>query len=118
MHAVCNLFEYQSTNSTIFRYSFGGEPLTMIHNELATYKVPACSHCGRKRVFELQLMPNLIYCMKKVGGENESGDSEETRAPLARVFDFGTVSIYSCPMSCMSTSNEWYHEAVHVQPSI
>jgi len=66
------------------RYCFGGEPLW--YNDKRRFKTgaPACTRCGAPRVFELQLMPTVIWLFKLGPGELE----------------FGTVVLYSCSRSC------------------
>ena len=53
-----------------------------------TSDIPVCPHCGEKRTFEAQIMPQLINYL----------DFEEsaTRASI----DWGVLAIYSCSKSC------------------
>lgn len=83
----------------------------MVDNELSSYIVPQCTYCGNRMIFELQLMPNLIFCMI-VNKNKKSGGAVVER------FDFGTVSIYSCPISCLQSDNHYYQEYIHVQQSM
>lgn len=50
-------------------------------------EVPPCEHCGAKRSFEFQLMPQLLYFLAK-------------QTPAASVVDFATLVGYTCTASC------------------
>eukprot|EP00775_Hariotina_reticulata_P005221 gene5221-5458_t len=49
--------------------------------------IPPCPHCGTDRVFEFQVMPQLLSLMEL--------DAADPHAP-----DWGTMAVYSCPRSC------------------
>nr|CAB3264722.1 programmed cell death protein 2-like [Phallusia mammillata] len=69
----------------VLRYNHLGVPLLLSEAELPS--VGNCAHCGRKLVFEFQLMPGLIPYL-------ESGNKEED------CIEFGTVLVYTCSQSC------------------
>eukprot|EP00397_Hematodinium_sp_SG-2012_P045451 GEMP01051055.1.p1 GENE.GEMP01051055.1~~GEMP01051055.1.p1 ORF type:complete len:104 (+),score=20.82 GEMP01051055.1:871-1182(+) len=64
---------------------------------------PPCSHCGGPRVFEMQLLPTLIYEMKERATAKLSVYSDEE---LNRTMDFGNVLIFSCAQNCMAAHTE------------
>ncbi|KAF7798001.1 hypothetical protein EIP86_009211 [Pleurotus ostreatoroseus] len=95
----------------------------------ASAPVPACAHCGGRRVFECQLMPNLINVLQRRSSdsdEKENGKKEkekekegnekrqtdaERRAEVERVLkggagveagamEWGTCFVFSCENDC------------------
>eukprot|EP01121_Diplochlamys_sp_Union-15-3_P006030 TRINITY_DN1645_c0_g1_i1.p1 TRINITY_DN1645_c0_g1~~TRINITY_DN1645_c0_g1_i1.p1 ORF type:complete len:148 (+),score=34.03 TRINITY_DN1645_c0_g1_i1:66-509(+) len=81
----------------ILRYNFNGEPLWFTNKKPAS--IPKCKSCGAARVFELQLMPALLYLLKPVSKEE------------GRNFDFGTVLFFTCSSSCYTgdlLTDEYY----------
>jgi pre-rRNA-processing protein TSR4 len=70
----------------VLRYSRGGEPLLQ---EQIQFEVPPCPICGGARVFELELMPTIIYFV-----EPESD------------MDFGPILVYTCSEDCGGESRE------------
>ncbi|KAI0044512.1 hypothetical protein FA95DRAFT_1544948 [Auriscalpium vulgare] len=75
--------------------------------------VPACAHCGAPRVFECQLMPNLINVLKPDGVQSKAAlTDEERRKEVERVLkggaagadvrgmDWGTILVFSCERDC------------------
>ncbi|KAI0091792.1 programmed cell death protein 2 [Irpex rosettiformis] len=97
--------------------------------------VPMCPHCQGKRVFECQLMPNLINVLKRVnesqGKEKTKQTDEERRkevgkqlnstADIDRVgMEWGTCFVFSCERDCCieagsDVKNCWREEVVFVQ---
>ncbi len=67
----------------ILRYDRSGEPL-WVSNEctMKTSDVPSCPHCDGPRVFEFQIMPQLL---------NDLGND---------TVDWGTIAVYTCQKSC------------------
>jgi len=89
--------------------------------------VPRCSACGSRRVFECQLMPNLINVLRPSwADDNEkkltdrerraavkrelAGDNKEAKRGL----EWGTCLVYSCEKDC-SDDGCWREEVVYVQ---
>ncbi|KZV60274.1 hypothetical protein PENSPDRAFT_659653 [Peniophora sp. CONT] len=90
--------------------------------------IPTCPLCGERRVFECQLMPNLINVVrdKTAGGEQEKGVTEEERrrtveklikggAEDVRGMEWGTAMVFSCENDCCKEKNGWTEEVVLVQ---
>ncbi|KAK7679486.1 hypothetical protein QCA50_017540 [Cerrena zonata] len=87
--------------------------------------LPACKHCGAKRVFECQLMPNLINVLKTPksdeGKKNLTDDErrKEVEKVLKRAgdgrMDWGTCMIFSCEKDCEASKSCWAEELVLVQ---
>eukprot|EP00727_Mastigamoeba_balamuthi_P003011 m51a1_g12707 hypothetical protein (301) ;mRNA; f:55-1095 len=76
------------SESQVVRYEVGGEPLQLsdawpLPREA---EVPACEHCGSRRVFEAQLLPTLAGVLEQ--------------QPGGEALDVGTVVVYSCPLGC------------------
>ncbi|VDB88595.1 unnamed protein product [Peniophora sp. CBMAI 1063] len=91
--------------------------------------VPACSSCGGRRVFECQLMPNLINIVRDktgAGAEQEKEQTEEERrravekllkggAEDVRGMEWGTAMVFSCEKDCCKEKTGWTEEVVLVQ---
>jgi pre-rRNA-processing protein TSR4 len=63
-------------------------------------QIPQCSQCGSKRVFEFQILPQLLYYLKV-------GDT----------MDWGTLVVYTCPRSCTGKEPGYYSEFLWRQPA-
>ncbi|KAH0789896.1 programmed cell death protein 2-like [Histomonas meleagridis] len=72
----------------VIRYSRFGTPLLP---EKVDINVPRCSKCGAERVFELELMPTIIYKL-------------DPNSPM----DFGPILVYTCGADCGDGSCEEY----------
>ncbi|KAJ8248356.1 hypothetical protein GJAV_G00241130 [Gymnothorax javanicus] len=74
------------TPHQVLRYSRRGSPLWVSSKHVPKEEeIPNCS-CGAKRIFEFQVMPQLLNHLK-VDGPNAS-------------MDWGTLSVYCCKDSC------------------
>ena len=73
----------------VVRYSRGGKPLWVSDKEAAE-NIPNCELCHGPRIFEFQIMPQLLASLKL---DELNGDS----------VDWGTLAIFSCQKSCGST---------------
>lgn len=88
----------------ILRYHRSGEPLFISEPPSNLIQVvPACSTCGGRRTFELQLMPALVSLLRRVDG----GPEEE--------LDFGSVLVFTCTNSCWTEVSEFKEEFCFVQ---
>lgn len=97
--------------------------------------IPPCPHCQSERVFECQLMPNLINVLKGSGGKGTEGKKpqtdEERKKEVERMLkggdveragmEWGTCLIFSCAKDCcvkdggVPTKSCWREEEVLVQ---
>eukprot|EP00418_Pyrodinium_bahamense_P044388 CAMPEP_0179209644 /NCGR_PEP_ID=MMETSP0796-20121207/104557_1 /TAXON_ID=73915 /ORGANISM="Pyrodinium bahamense, Strain pbaha01" /LENGTH=380 /DNA_ID=CAMNT_0020914603 /DNA_START=60 /DNA_END=1203 /DNA_ORIENTATION=- len=68
---------------------------------------PPCGRCGARRVFEVQLLPTLLYTVRARCPEH---------FPDAEI-EWGTVCVYTCSADC-SADDEPCEEFVVVQPAI
>ena len=72
--------------------------------------IPSCPHCDSRRVFECQLMPNLINIMGSNadggrGAMTDEGRKEAMRKLLkgdaeGRGMEWGTILVFSCEKDC------------------
>ncbi|XP_057566574.1 programmed cell death protein 2-like [Hippopotamus amphibius kiboko] len=76
----------------ILRYSWSGEPLFLTCPTSEVTELPACSHCGVRRIFEFQLMPALVSMLES--------------ANLGLSVEFGTILIYTCEKSCWPQNHQ------------
>ncbi|EPQ56421.1 hypothetical protein GLOTRDRAFT_59670 [Gloeophyllum trabeum ATCC 11539] len=92
--------------------------------------LPKCPQCGGERVFECQLMPNLINVLKSSSADDarpgklteEERKKEIERALKAenstkrRGMEWGTVMVFSCKSDCCPEQKKnWAEEVVLVQ---
>jgi len=95
--------------------------------------IPSCPHCGTRRVFECQLMPNLINLIG--AGSSADGDhgatSDEERKEVVRKLlkgeadgrgmEWGTILVFTCEKDCcLGSGNKekqdaWSEELALVQ---
>ena len=79
----------------VLRYttSTDSKPLWMIaKGKIELSDVPKCALCGAERIFELQILPQIIYHLD-VKRNHTSGNPEDE-------VDFGPLFIYTCKNSC------------------
>jgi len=80
---------------------------TSSHGKLNNFDdVPPCKNCGGKRVFEFQVMPQLLHYLK-VDENIQKGDllkglkeNDDGTAAAGGAVDFGTVCVFTCEKSC------------------
>lgn len=96
----------------VLRYEFKGEPLLYSGNDDVAARfvvphgksgaprgMPRCQSCGAQRVFELQLVPGLIYELEK----DEAMDLEDG-------MEWGTVILGTCANNCGQLGKVSFHE--------
>lgn len=100
-----------------------------VRNQQRAYdssRLPQCPRCDGKRVFECQLMPNLINVLRTSSATTvEREQTEEERKQELEVLlkqkqggmEWGTCMIFSCENDCSGeeTRNWWTEEYVLVQ---
>lgn len=98
----------------VVRYSWGGKPLWISEPPEESNNSawpPPCRRCGGPRRFELQLMPTLLYEVRRRCPE-QVGDSE---------IEWGTVLVYTCSRDCSGEPGplpSLCQEFVVVQPAV
>ncbi|KAG8681630.1 hypothetical protein FRC09_017350 [Ceratobasidium sp. 395] len=84
--------------------------------------VAPCGHCGGRRVFECQLMPNIINLLKRT--QTGSDESEEGRKKFVAAalggqgglgMEWGTCMVFVCEADCCDGRECWREEEVLVQ---
>ncbi|RZF36040.1 hypothetical protein LSTR_LSTR005856 [Laodelphax striatellus] len=85
----------KSQSDQVIRYDRCGSPLWVSSQNIPVIDtVPNCQYCGGKRVFEFQIMPQLLCYLK--------ADTIPGCEPL----DWGTVAIFTCESSCGNEQSE------------
>ncbi|KAI0343142.1 hypothetical protein BDW22DRAFT_1407066 [Trametopsis cervina] len=95
--------------------------------------IPTCPYCDGKRVFECQLMPNLINVLSRAGVKEQRAKQtdEERRKEVERALkggtgvertgmEWGTCMVFSCEQNCCLDNGSpvkgcWREEIVLVQ---
>jgi pre-rRNA-processing protein TSR4 len=91
--------------------------------------LPHCPFCGSKRVFECQLMPNLlnVLAQDKEGDTGKQMTAHERVREVAKLLrgghdmndkvgmEWGTCMIFSCGKDCSEETECWREEVVLVQ---
>lgn len=84
----------------VIRFQRTGNPLWISTNNVpGEDQIPNCEDCGSKRVFEFQIMPQLLDYLKL----NKSVDE---RMGPEKSIDWGILAVYTCEKSCGSNENE------------
>jgi len=90
----------------VIRYQRGGQCLWVsAENQVAS--PPPCPLCQGPRVFEFQVLPQLLYYL----GETASS-VEEAQVSV----DWGTLAVFTCEKSCGDGLSAYFPEFVHLQP--
>ncbi|XP_022187876.2 programmed cell death protein 2, partial [Nilaparvata lugens] len=85
----------KSQSDQVIRYERCGDPLWVTSQNIpAMEEVPNCQYCGGKRVFEFQIMPQLLCFLKA------------DTIPGCESLDWGTVAIFTCESSCGSDQSQ------------
>ncbi|XP_066248550.1 programmed cell death protein 2 [Euwallacea similis] len=81
----------------VIRYERGGQPLLIAENPIPSH-IPNCEYCGCTRIFEFQIMPQMLYELNE------------------KHLDWGVLLIYTCKDSCKGDSiNSYKREFVFQQ---
>lgn len=127
-----------SSSSGLFKKLFPGAPTRAPSSEedevnlgeyYTTKPVSACPRCAGPRVFELQLVPQLInvlrpHALSTTGAARESASGRqseaERRAEIMRLakgeargegdvgeMEWGTIMVFSCKNDCVGVGEEW-----------
>ena len=120
------------------RYELGGNPLPyqadavsqrlfpisqpgIAKRAFCSSSVPKCSICGSDRVFECQLMPNLINVLGSASAKGSTKPSkaisdEERRKAVEKELkersglEWGTAMVFSCAADCCPDGKEYFAE--------
>lgn len=98
----------------VVRYWRGGRPLWAARGGRPGTDEQTCSRCGGPNVFELQVLPQILYVLGV-----ESG-GEKSLAARCGGLDFGTIAIFSCAAACGAGPSDageftYAEEVAHVQ---
>ncbi|RHZ44707.1 hypothetical protein Glove_712g37 [Diversispora epigaea] len=133
------------------RYEFNGQPLLYNQSDITaklllssisssqyyyskkiiTHKLPKCPKCGSIRVFEFQLMPNILCVLPINNKNNDDDDDDDDRSnnnnnnnnnisQFNFGMEWGTIMIFTCSKDCelegVGTNNvSYYEELVLIQ---
>lgn len=93
----------QEEPEQVLRLQRGGEPLWVVSSCVPDEKtIPECS-CGSRRIFEFQILPQMLYYLEveKLGKE--------------RALDWGTLAVYTCERSCQQNGRQYMEEFIWKQ---
>lgn len=124
--ASCDRYElrghplpYQA--DAIFQKLFPTPQPSATKRNFSSSSVPKCSKCGSDRVFECQLMPNLINVLGSVSANGSTqppkaiSDAERQKALEKELkerngMEWGTVMVFSCTADCCPGGREHFAE--------
>jgi hypothetical protein len=89
----------QRRPAQLMRYEYGGEPLWCVPGPVPT--APPCA-CGSPRIFELQLMPELLVHLRAESAKKrrERAAKPAGKAAAEDAPDWCTVALFCCAASC------------------
>ncbi|KAF4610476.1 hypothetical protein D9613_006769 [Agrocybe pediades] len=106
----------------------------VVHGQRRVYdasSVPKCPICKAPRVFECQLMPNLINVLRPAQSDKKKLTDEERRLEVQKALknedksaktgmDWGTTMVFSCEKDCCEENGKqikesWREEVVYIQ---
>lgn len=66
-------------------------------------QVPVCGHCGGERKFEFQVMPQLLYYLKKYSVKDDKMLNLMDHSIQDEDIDWASISVFTCTNSCSSS---------------
>lgn len=116
----------------VVRYERGGRPLwASVKQQCDSELVPQCERCGEKRVFEMQLMPQIVYMLEREKRKQDANNGSETdntasaqnavnrinevARRLRNDMDWATIVLFTCAKSCPVEVGEYVKEFAWVQ---
>ncbi|KAF8739012.1 RhoGAP protein, partial [Rhizoctonia solani] len=83
--------------------------------------IPTCEHCKSRRIFECQLMPNVLNLLKKPSpkAKQSATEAEEARKKLVAAalggqggvgMEWGTCMVFACEKDCCDGRETWREE--------
>eukprot|EP00899_Mesostigma_viride_P017842 jgi/Mesvir1/26059/Mv11189-RA.1 len=120
--------ELDKAPGQVLRYSRmeGSHPLWMKESERPPGDITRCAHCGSERVFEFQVLPQLLFYLKvdnegvpAAGQAGASSAAESSAVPM----DWGTIIVYTCKETCQpkwddASSSAYVQEYVWAQSAV
>ena len=91
----------------VIRYEWMGKPL--LYNDQPILSPPPCPYCHSKRVFEFQMMPNLMNYIPRESIKVISNVDEFNQSKY-----WGTILVYSCMKDCHKEGSELFYAQEHV----
>lgn len=90
-----------SNPKQVLRYQKNGKPLWITDRNgiIEDNEIPNCENCGNKRIFEFQIMPQLLNYL-----EHDN-------------IDWGILAIYTCSISC-DTQSKYLQEFIFKQDTV
>lgn len=107
----CHVISY--AKEQVIRYDRGGKELWG-SRENQCESIGPCARCGGKRVFEFQIMPQLVYFVAPA--EKQGASIQRVAERLRDDMDWITIAVYTCERSC-SEGEEYVAEAAWLQSS-
>lgn len=133
---IVSLSEIDLINSPFHvRYELGGNPLPyqtdaifqrlfpasqsgVAKRVFSASSLPKCSRCGSDRVYECQLMPNLINVLGSASakGSGKAISDEDRRKAVEKELrerkgmEWGTAMVFSCAADCCPDGGEYFAE--------
>ncbi|KAI9597264.1 programmed cell death protein 2 [Syncephalis fuscata] len=105
----------QENPEQCIRYQWKGNPLlytqqdetaALLHSALSSSSLvpPPCPVCGAPRIFELQLMPNLLSALatSTYRQSNRNDQHSDNADPLDMGMEWGTIFVLTCEQDCFS----------------
>lgn len=111
----CRLVSYEPDQ--VIRYDYGGKELWGGENGQCKDS-GVCERCGKKRIFEMQIMPQLVYYLSKEDRkEKKELNIEEIALRMRDDMDWNTIVVYTCEGSCTMNGESYVSELGYVQTS-